>query len=127
MKHLLACGAIGMLSGIAMNQLLSLLMSYMLNLGYYAPCFTWLSEYFGGELNAATIQMLCAALLGMVVSIVIGLIGHGIKKTLTDLKVSLRPSAPVCYAGNNRAANQKQGQVSAILKVQQPHILKRAK
>ncbi|MGN1368848.1 MAG: hypothetical protein ACI4WX_08275 [Aristaeellaceae bacterium] len=76
MRFMLVCGVVGILAGIAVNQMLSLLLSYALNLGYYAPCIAWLGEHFGGELNAAAMQMLCAAVLGMVISIVIGQIAH---------------------------------------------------
>ncbi len=76
MKTILDGGAIGFLAGIAVNQLASLLMSYWLRLGYYVPCFAALDELFGGELNAAAVQMLCAALLGMTIGAGIGCAGH---------------------------------------------------
>lgn len=76
MKSILVSGIIGFLAGIAVNQTVNLLMSYVLGLGYYAPCFAALDERFGGELNAAAMQMLCAALLGMGIGAGIGWAGH---------------------------------------------------
>ena len=76
MKNIRNGGLVGLLAGIAVNQTVNLLMSYMLSLGYYAPCFAALDERFGGELNAAAMQMLCAALLGMGIGAGIGWAGH---------------------------------------------------
>ena len=53
----------GAVFGLALNSLVCLGASYGLHLGYYAPCFTWLTERFGGELNAALAQMAAFALL----------------------------------------------------------------
>lgn len=76
MKIIRKGSLVGLLAGIAVNQMVNLLMSYVLELGYYAPCFAALDERFGGELNAAAMQMLCAALLGMGIGTGIGWVGH---------------------------------------------------
>lgn len=55
---------LGGLAGAGLNQVMNLLVSYLLHLGYYAPCLVALNEAFGGELNAALMQTLAAALLG---------------------------------------------------------------
>ncbi|MGN0762594.1 MAG: hypothetical protein ACI4MK_04360, partial [Aristaeellaceae bacterium] len=51
----------GAVLGMAMNQIISLVMSYILGLGYYAPCLAGLGEVFGGELNAALAQAMAFA------------------------------------------------------------------
>ena len=66
----------GILAGIALNQLLNLLFSYGLHLGYYAPCLVSLPEMLGGELNAALFQTMLAGIIG------------GAAGTLTSIRVS---------------------------------------
>lgn len=51
----------GAILGLALNQIVNLLASYWLRLGYYAPCLAPCLEMFGGELNAALAQMLAFA------------------------------------------------------------------
>lgn len=66
----------GAAAGIALNSLLCLGASYGLHLGYYAPCFTWFTEQFGGELNAALVQMGVFALLGAALALTYGGLRH---------------------------------------------------
>lgn len=53
MRSVWTGGCRGVILGVAVNQLLNLLASYCLRLGYYAPCLVSWPERFGGELNAA--------------------------------------------------------------------------
>ena len=56
MRSVWTGGCRGVILGVAVNQLLNLLASYCLRLGYYAPCLVSWPERFGGELNAALAQ-----------------------------------------------------------------------
>ncbi|MDO5377773.1 MAG: hypothetical protein Q4G52_05500 [Clostridia bacterium] len=73
MRTIFRYGSLGFLLGAACNQIVSLLMSYALRLGYYAPCLTTLDEIFGGELNAAAAQTLGLALLFAGIGVCVGI------------------------------------------------------
>lgn len=64
MKTLLRSAARGFLWGILAHYLFTLGISLILRLGYYAPCLVSMGERFGGELNGALVECLCAAILG---------------------------------------------------------------
>lgn len=51
MRSVWTGGCRGVILGVAVNQLLNLLASYCLRLGYYAPCLVSWPERSGGELN----------------------------------------------------------------------------
>lgn len=53
MRRFWTGGCRGVILGMAVNQLVNLLASYCLRLGYYAPCLVSWPERLGGELNAA--------------------------------------------------------------------------
>ena len=59
-KHCL----IGAISGVATNYLAAITLSYVLRLGYFAPCLASLPEQVGGEMNAVVLQLALCALLG---------------------------------------------------------------
>lgn len=61
MRRILVSCWKGAALGMALNQMISLVMSYRLRLGYYAPCLASLGEVFGGELNAALAQAIAFA------------------------------------------------------------------
>ncbi|MGN1021773.1 MAG: hypothetical protein ACI4O7_15530 [Aristaeellaceae bacterium] len=126
MRWMLARGAAGMLTGIAMHQLCSLLMSYALNLGYYAPCIAGLGERFGGELNAAAVQLLCAAMLGMAAGVAAGLIGRRRKKAAPGQRRLDGPDDPGRAAGNTRAASPARGKTPVRRGAQRPRLRRRA-
>ena len=62
MRRILASFGKGAMHGMALNQMISMGMSYLLRLGYYAPCLAGLGEVFGGELHAALAQTMAFAL-----------------------------------------------------------------
>ena len=64
MKTLLRSAARGFLWGILAHYLFTLGISLILRLGYYAPCLVSMGERFGGKLNGALVECLCAAILG---------------------------------------------------------------
>ena len=64
MKTLFRSAVRGFLGGVLAHYLFTLGMSIVLQLGYYAPCLASMGEHFGGELNGALIECLCAAILG---------------------------------------------------------------
>ena len=74
MRTVFRYGCLGFLLGAALNQTVNFLMSYVLRLGYYAPCLTMLDEIFGGELNAAAAQALGIALLFAGIGMGIGML-----------------------------------------------------
>lgn len=75
MRRIFRCMGTGFLLGAALSQAGNLLLSYMLKLGYYAPCLAALNEVFGGELNAAAAQWLGAGLLGAGIGLAMSEIG----------------------------------------------------
>ncbi len=74
------------LTGMGVDALVCLISSYVLRLGYYAPCFTALTEPCGGELNAAAVQALFFGAVGVLTAAV----GSVLKKTLSELRPARR-------------------------------------
>ena len=70
-KSLIKSILMGTISGLAANQLVCLLVSKALHLGYYAACPAWLPEKVGGEMNAVLLQMVLFVLIGICVSILV--------------------------------------------------------
>lgn len=70
MKRYLTGTITGLIAGIALNGMICLACSYALRLGYYAPCFTGLTEMCGGELNGALMQTCAFGLIGIAAGLV---------------------------------------------------------
>ncbi len=67
-KSWIKISLMGIVSGLAANQLVCFLTSKALRLGYYAACPAWLPEMAGGEMNAVLLQMALFALVGVCTS-----------------------------------------------------------
>ena len=72
----------GFAAGVTLNSIICFASSYLLRLGYYAPCFVGLTEPLGGELNAALVQACAFGLAG----IVIALTALGVKCLIRRIK-----------------------------------------
>lgn len=64
-KGIMQSGAVGMLAGIALSQIVAVALSCRLRLGYFMPCPASLPEQVGGEINAVILQMAVCGLAGM--------------------------------------------------------------
>ena len=60
-------GLIGLVAGVALEHVIALMTSIILNMGYYSPCLVSLPERVGGEINAVLWQMGASALLCAVI------------------------------------------------------------
>ncbi len=69
MKKSITRALTGFAAGIALNSVLCIICSYVLRLGYYAPCFAGLTEACGGELNGALMQTCVFGLIGSAVGL----------------------------------------------------------
>ena len=76
MKSMVTTALRGIAAGMALNSLICLISSYVLRLGYYAPCFVSLAEICGGELNAALVQTCAFGLAGAVAALLMRLAHH---------------------------------------------------
>ena len=72
MKKILKTGLIGMVTGIAGNYLLAILLSFALKLGYLMPYPAWLPESVGGEMNAVLLTALVCAVAGAGAGLALG-------------------------------------------------------
>ncbi len=69
MKKSITRALTGFVAGVALNSVLCIICSYVLRLGYYAPCFAGLTESCGGELNGALMQTCAFGLIGSTVGL----------------------------------------------------------
>ncbi len=69
MKKSITRALTGFAAGVALNSILCITCSYVLRLGYYAPCFAGLTETCGGELNGALMQTCVFGLIGSAVGL----------------------------------------------------------
>ena len=108
MKKLLRYVFYGAVAGIAMNQIASWLISYVLRLGYYMACPASMPERVGGEMNAVLLQMAFFMLVGMGVGLCVylaprfkGKASRRVLLTLPTLLASLTPAAALaaCMMG----------------------------
>ena len=63
-KGLIGRCLLGALAGVAADYLAAVVASCALRLGYFMPCFAWLPERVGGEMNAVWLQLMLCMLLG---------------------------------------------------------------
>lgn len=75
-KRLLHNGIFGMLTGIALSNIIALIVSYALHLGYFMPYPAALPEVVGGELNATMLVMAFCGLLGAGIGLALGFISR---------------------------------------------------
>ncbi|MDD3882607.1 MAG: hypothetical protein PHI27_10170 [Eubacteriales bacterium] len=68
-KQLLKSGCISFFIGIALNEVIAVITSYRLRLGYFMPCLASLPEQVGGEMNAVVLQMLICGTLGLAIGV----------------------------------------------------------
>ena len=52
LKKMARRGLIGLVAGVALEHVIALVTSIILNMGYYSPCLVSLPERVGGEINA---------------------------------------------------------------------------
>ena len=62
-------GLIGLVAGVALEHVIALMTSIILNMGYYSPCLVSLPERVGGEINAVLWQTGLSALLCGVIGV----------------------------------------------------------
>ncbi len=65
-KNIMQRGAFGILTGIAIGYLITIIISAIWGKGYYAPCVPELTEMMGNEIRAVILQTVLCALLGLV-------------------------------------------------------------
>jgi len=70
-KQWIEISLIGIVSGLAANQLVCFVASKALRLGYYAACPAWLPERVGGEMNAVLLQMILFSMIGIIVTLLV--------------------------------------------------------
>lgn len=75
-KRLLRNAMVGMLTGIALSQIIAIIAAYALRLGYFMPYPAALPEIAGGELNAVALIMAVSGLLGMGISLALGFVQY---------------------------------------------------
>ena len=62
-------GLIGLVAGVALEHVIALMTSIILNMGYYSPCLVSLPERVGGEINAVLWKTGLSALLCGVIGV----------------------------------------------------------
>ena len=62
-------GLIGLIAGVALEHIIAIVTSIILNMGYYSPCLVSLPERVGGEINAVLWQTGLSALLCGVIGV----------------------------------------------------------
>lgn len=104
-KRLLRYGIVGFLAGVALNNILAIILSYALHLGYLMPYPAMLPENVGGEMNAGLIVMLVCGWLGGGIGLAFGFIqSHDMKPiprrvfAVLSLCVSVLPTLMLVFS-----------------------------
>ncbi|MDO4493409.1 MAG: DUF389 domain-containing protein [Clostridia bacterium] len=86
------CGAA---FGVLCNNLLMLMLSYVMQFGYYASCLATFTEYVGGELNATALQTAAAMIAGAGIALAFSL-RHRVRPVV-GVAVSAASVAPAVF------------------------------